>query len=127
MKRAASGVAPRWQANGDWTRNPGPPEKSGRLIHDLVNGHGRKVSELHLDDRTHSLDGGPDRTAHHGILTNGSIQNPPWKFFGQILGGLESASEISDVLTVNVHPFIVPESLFLRFPNRFEVCNSHRT
>src|SRR5580693_1200808 len=127
MKRAAARVASDRQADRDRAGDLGAPEKCGGLIDDLIDGHRREIRELHFDNRAHSLDGGSDRASNHCVLADWSIQDPAWKFFGQVLCRLKSAAEGSDILAVNIHPLIVSESLFLRFPNRFEVCDSHRT
>ncbi len=127
MKRAASWVATRRQADRNRAGDLRPPVKRGCLIDDLIKGHDRKVGKLHLDNRPQSLNGGPDRASDHRVLADWSVQDSPWKFFSQVLRRFEGATERPDILAVNVHTMIVSESLFLPLPNRFEVGNSHRT
>src|SRR5580692_11707078 len=127
MKRAAARVASARQPDRDRAGYLCAPEKCGGLIDDLIDGHRREIRELHFDNRAHSLDGGPDRASNHCVLADWSIQDPARKFFGQVFCRLKSTAEGPDILAINVHPLIVSESFFLRFPNRLEVRDSHRT
>src|ERR1700736_3898597 len=98
MKRAAARVASRRQPDRDGTSNLCSPEKCGRLIDNLIDGHYREICKLHFNNRTHSLDRRSDRASDHGVLAYWRIQDPAGKFFGEILGCLKSTAKGRDVL-----------------------------
>src|SRR5258706_4852016 len=125
VERPASRGAATRQADGYRTSDVGAPMQCGGLIYDLVEPRGRKIGELHFNNRAHARDGGACRQPNHRILTDGRINHPAGEFLSQIFGGLECAAKLADVLPVNEHPGILGESFRLRRPNRIQIRNAH--
>ena len=121
---AAGGAAER-EADGDGTRNFGPPKKGGRLIDDLVEGDGGKIGELHLDDGPHALDGRADRHADHGVFGDRRIKDAPGKFVREIFGGFECAAERADILSIDENARVIAQGVRLGFANGFDVGQAH--
>jgi hypothetical protein len=86
----------------------------GSLVNDLVEAARGKVSELHFHDRPHPLHRGSDGKPHHGIFTDRRVENTPGEFLGEVLGGLEGATEGADILTINENTGIAGQGMLLR-------------
>src|SRR5437588_8542472 len=99
--------------------------KGGRLVDDLVETDGGEIGELHLDDRPHSLDGSANREAHHCILADWRINDPPGELLRQVPGGFERTAERAHVLSVNEHARVLRQRARLSFPDGIEVSNAH--
>ena len=73
----------------------------GALEHELFHRQGQEIHELHLGDGRHPGDGGTDRSARNGGLSDGGIAHPlrP-EFVDQPLRHLESAAVHADVFPI---------------------------
>jgi hypothetical protein len=100
VEGAAAGRAAGGHANRDGAGRVRAPVERGRLIDDLIEADRGEVGELHLNDRTRTLDGGADGHADHGILADRGVKHAAGELFAEILGGLEGSAEGADVLPV---------------------------
>ena len=80
------------------------------VVQDLVQGDTGKIGKLHFDNRSHSLDRGPDRGSNHRVFADWRVQYASGKFFSKTFCCFESAAKSpADVLSIDKHAFVVTE------------------
>ena len=125
VERSAARRAAERETDDNGTRHLRAPEQGRGLIHDLVEAHCGEVGELHLDDRPHPFDGGTDGRADHGVFADRCVEHAARIFLREILGRLEGAAELPDILAVDIDARIFGERAGLRFANGFEIGDAH--
>ena len=125
VKRSAARRAAEGEADDEGTRHLGAPEQRRGLIHDLVEAHRGEVGELHLDDWPHPFDRGTDGRTDDGVFADRCVDHAPRIFLREILGRLERASELPDILAVDIDARIFGKRAGLGFANGFEIGDAH--
>src|SRR6267378_7839717 len=126
MEWSAAFCAAGRQTNGDRDRYICPPVMGPGVVQDLVQGDTGKIGELHFDNRSHSLNRGPDCGSNHRVFADRRVQYAPGKFFSQTFCCFESATKsAADVLPIDKHAFVITEQLCLRLADCFEIGDAH--
>src|SRR4029453_10434897 len=108
MEWAASFCAAGRQTNGDRDRYIRPPVMRAGIVQDLLQADAGENGELHFDNRSHSLNRGPNRRSNHRVFANRSVQYAPGEFFSEPFCCFERAAKrAADVLTIDKHAFVV--------------------
>src|SRR4029077_15022270 len=96
------------------------------VVQDLVQSDTGKIGELHFDNRSHSLNRGPDGGPHDRILADRCVQYASRKFLRETFCCFESAAKrAADILPIDKHAFVVTEQLRLRLADCFEIRDAH--